>query len=55
MNKQPGNLLSHIAFLVIFIGAILLNCTSPPWQYIGVAIFLIAMLYPALEAIVDLQ
>ena len=45
--------LSQLGFLIVIIGALLLNFTSPPFQLAGVAIFLLGLLRPVLEPVVE--
>lgn len=45
--------LSQLGFLIVIIGALLLNFTSPPLQLVGVAIFLLGLLRPVLEPVAE--
>lgn len=41
--------MQHLGFMIVIMGALLLNFTSPPLQLVGVAIFLLGLLRPVLE------
>ena len=41
-------ILGNVLFAIVIAGAVLLNFTDPPWQTIGVIIFLGCLVYPLL-------
>ena len=44
---------AYIGFAIVVIGIIILNCTKPPWQFLGLVIFVLAILWPVVEALGD--
>lgn len=52
MARIKGRL-SRLGFVIVMIGALLLNFTPPPFQLVGVIIFLVALLRPIIMLLID--